>query len=46
MNMWNKRNMLKGPFQTPTFTGAKFNGNEENLLFSYLHWSAHVKFDV
>ena len=36
MNMWNKRNMLKGPFQTPAFTGAKFNGNEENLLFSLI----------
>lgn len=36
MNMWNKRNMPKGPFQTPTFTGAEFNGNEENLLFSLI----------
>lgn len=28
--------MLKGLFQTPAFTGAKFNGNEENLLFSLI----------
>lgn len=36
MNMWNKRNMLKGLFQTSTFTGAEFNVNEETLLLSLI----------